>query len=147
MPVPFLYNPNEISERRSVNYAKKPGLGMSHPVSQYVHGNDRELSFTMVVNNPWRWGGVSVPMPLEAYIESLYDLTYPIHRGGTMVAAPPTVIFAFGPLVRRVKVTSVEVARKQWNKLLILKRAEISLTLCEIVEESRNRLNSWATYA
>jgi len=146
VPIPFLYNPNEIRESRSVNWAKKNGLGMSHPRSQYTGGGDREITFTMVLNNPWDWGGTRIPMSLELYIGSLIDLTYPIHRGGVLEAGPPTITFAFGVDVRRVKIARVDVVKKHWTKYLVLRQAEVSLTLFEVVDESRNRINAFSTY-
>lgn len=38
-PVPFLYNPDELTEVRSVSYEKKNVIGMSHPRVHYKHGN------------------------------------------------------------------------------------------------------------
>lgn len=146
-PVPFLYNPDEVREGRTVEWAKKRGFGMSHPRSQYVGGNDREISFTMWLNDPFRWNGVATRVPLEPYIETFFDLTHPIHRGGILTSAPPTVTLILGATVRRVKIASLEVMHRQWNELLVLRKATIAITLFEVVDVSKNRVNSLQTFA
>ena len=147
LPVPFLYNPNEVRESRSVEWAKKRGFGMSHPRSQYVGGNNRQISFEMWMNNPFRWNGITTEMPLEAYIEAFFDLTRPIHRGGILVSGPPTVLLVLGTMVRRVKIASVTVTRRMWSKELRLRMATLSLELFQVVDRSMNRMNSFQTYA
>jgi len=146
-PIPFLYNPVEIGEDYSANYAKGGGLGRSHPHSNYSGGSDQPLQFTMTVRDPWNWNGVSSRMPLEPYINYLYDLCLPIHRGGQMVSAPPTVTFIFGQLVRNVRIQSVRVRRTKWSQYLELQRAEIDITMFEVVNISKNRVNSIQTWS
>lgn len=146
-PVPFLYNPNEVRESRTVEWAKKRGLGMSHPRSQYVGGNDREISFTMWLNLPTRWNSTTTFVPLEVYIESLFDLTRPVHRGGILVSAPPTVTLLLGTMVRPVKISSIEVTHRMWTKEMVLRMATVNVSLFTVVGVSVNRANSAQTFA
>ena len=142
IPVPFLYNPEEIEETRSVQYEEKTPLSMSHPRYHYEHGNGRPLTWTMSARDFMEHGSVKMPFPLEIYIEMLYDLTYPIHRGGMMIDGPPEVLFIFQFFFRWLKIKEIKVTRDKWDQWLTAKHADITLTTVEVVEYSKQRLNS-----
>ncbi|MGK7890126.1 MAG: hypothetical protein AB4042_12395 [Leptolyngbyaceae cyanobacterium] len=48
--VEFQYNPTQISDKRSVNYATLNAPGRLMPLRQYTSGGDRTLSFTVRVD-------------------------------------------------------------------------------------------------
>lgn len=141
-PIPFAYNPSEIRETRGVSYAEKNGIGMSHPHLHYQHGTGNEISWTMTVRDKMNVGGVKMPLAAEAFIASLMDLTFPIHKGGMMVDGPPALLFVFQIYIKYMRITNIEVTRKEWDQNLSLKRADISLTTKEVVFSSKQRINS-----
>lgn len=145
-PLPFLYNPVEIPESYGAEYDSPRGAGRSHPHNHYTGGTNQEINFSMGLRNPWRWLGKSTPVPLEPYITLLFDLCLPIHIGGQMVDGPPTVTFLFGAIVKRVKIRRIEVVRKRWTEMLALKEATVDVDMFEVLETTKNRVNSYKTW-
>ena len=143
LPIPFLYNPNEIEEGRSVQYAEKFPLARSHPRIHYQYGKGKKISWPMSARNKMRVGSIEFPYPLEVYIDQIYDLTYPIFDDSIMIAAPPTVLVLFGTFVRAMKFTEVNVTVKKWSNTLIMKYAELSINCIEITDQTRQRINSF----
>ena len=143
LPVPFMYNPNEIGEKRSVQYEEKNALGYSHPRLHYRFGKGRDITWTMSVRDFMEVGGLKFPFLAEIFIESLYDLTYPIYEDGVMIEAPPTLYFVFGPFVRPMKIIDINTTMIKWDPILLLKHAEITLTTKEDVTETKQRINSF----
>lgn len=142
LPVPFLYNPEEIEETRAVHYEEKNPLGGSHPRMQYMYGKGRTQTWTMSARDFLKIGNVKMPMPVELYIEMLYDLTYPIYQGGSMVYGPPEILFIFQFFIRWLKIVEIKVIRKKFTQWLTLKHALISITTFEVVDETKERANS-----
>ena len=140
IPIPFAYNPEEIDEDRSVTYGEKHPLGMSHPRYHYTYGNGRTQSWSMSASNRLRVAGIKVPFPLEVYIETLYDLTYPVWKAGEM-SAPPVVLFLFGGFVRRLKIKSIKVTGKKYSSVLLLEHVDIQITTFEVLVKGKERLN------
>ena len=48
--VEFQFNPAQITDRRTVNYAALNAPGLILPVRQYIHGGDRTISFTVRID-------------------------------------------------------------------------------------------------
>ena len=141
-PVPFLYNPKEIKETRVVNYVMKKGLSSSHPAYHYQNADGRKVTFTMTPFDHVYVGGTRIPTPLLAYVETLVDLTYPIHEDGMMIAEPPTVLFVFQAFVRFLKLQKVDYTYKEYDRLLSPTQAVISVEAFEVVDKSKQRFNS-----
>lgn len=142
IPVPFLYNPKEIKETVVTNYSVKKGLGSSHPHYHYQNGDGRKLSFTMVVFDHMDVAGKRIPFPLIPYVETVIDLTYPIHEDGLMIAEPPTVLFVFQAFIRFLKLQKVDYVLKEFNNILSSTQASISIEAFEVVDKSKQRFNS-----
>ena len=56
--------------------------------------------------------------------------------GGRALAAPPTCIFGFGPRLLECWVTSLDIEETQFNELLVPTRADVSITLTVIEDET-----------
>jgi hypothetical protein len=97
----------------------------------------------MSVRDFFEYGSIKMPFPADAFVESLYDLTYPIYQDGVKTDNPPTVLFVFGILVRPLKIAEIKTVRIQWDPVLLLKKAEITLTTIEDIEETKQRINSY----
>jgi hypothetical protein len=143
IPVPFLYNPREIKETVTVNYAMKKGLSSSHPHYHYVNAEGRAQTFTMTVFDHMYVGGARIPFPLIPYVETLIDLTYPIHEDGMMISDPPTILFVFQAFVRFLKLKKVDYTFKEYSKILSPTQAVISVEAFEVVDKSKQRFNSF----
>jgi hypothetical protein len=150
----FQYNPTEVSDRRSATWASVTAPGLLMPVRQYVQGGDRTLSFTVRIN-----GLADGPVPIERtddggilpelnkYRAFVYPGTY---RQGTSwrdagasfvslyadqqrFAAPPDCLFGLGGRVISCAVTEVNVNEVTFNASLAPLRADVAVTLVELV--------------
>ena len=129
IPIPFLYNPEEISDEKEVNYAKQDVLGYDNPVYHFVNGGERKLTFTMKLNS----NVLDIPASaLQAYIETIRELSLSKRGSGIIKRSPPVVRFVFGPLIIQCIITSVSVARKRFSKYLTTKEAELEISLVEV---------------
>lgn len=142
-PIPFLYNPAEIDDGRTVEYEELSPLGFSHTVHHYKHAKSDPITFTMSVSSRLPYTNVQVPMTVEAFIGLLEDLTCPVFKAGRMVSAPPEVVFIFGAYIKIGVIKGIKVARKQYSPLLTIERADISVTMQETVRTNRNRINAF----
>lgn len=133
LPIPFIYNPREIADAKDTNYAELEPIGRSHPVYHFMNGGAREVSFTLELNDRFLKFG-----SLELYIDRIRKLQYPIVVGGNIKKGPPVVTFVFGQLFFNAFITSSEIIRKQWTRFGFLQRAEMDLTLAQVVNRSIN---------
>lgn len=127
VPVPFMYNPAEITETRKVNYKKTQPKAVSHPRLHYQYGEGFEQSWSMSVRNVMDIGGVRLPFNVDLYIATITDLTYPVFNDTMMTKAPPTVMMVFAEFVRFVKITEIVAVRKEYNQFLIPKAATVTI--------------------
>jgi len=126
----FQYNPDEITDEKSTDFAAIKVPGMSHPRYQYVAGEARRITFKVSffkgrVKNKVAW---------------LQSLLYPQHEKTMLRNAPHKVLFFFGDLYPGV-LCIVRQARTRYFHLfdrdsLLPQRAEVELTLEEIVPKS-----------
>ena len=142
-PIPFLYNPAEIDDGRTVEYEELTPLGFSHSVLHYKHAKSDPITFTMSVGSRVPYTTVQVPMSVEAFIALLEDLTCPVFKAGRMVSAPPEVILIFGMFIKTGLVKGIKVSRKSFSPLLTIERADIAVTFQETVKINRNRINAF----
>lgn len=140
-PISMFYNPKEVSESRSVNYAKHQPLNVSHPVYHYVNGGEETLNFTMLVKSNVKIINANVEIPVELYLESIADLTYPYFEGNVMKAGPPVITFVFGAMVKDIIISSLEIKKDFWDRFLRLKVSHITINSLVVVKKSKNRLN------
>lgn len=141
VPIPFLYNPTEISGARSIDWQEKRGPGMSDPRVQYAGGSAKTYSFSLVLRNRFPYLGAKIPANVEALIVAIEDLQLPVYLGGVMTKEPPTVILAFGLMAKRVKIKDVNPRREDWTREGVLRKATVSITCIEIHDRLRSRFN------
>lgn len=142
-PVPFLYNPSEIDDGRTVEYEELNPLGFSHSVLHYKHAKSDPVTFTMSVGSRLPYTSIQAPMSVEVFIGLLEDITCPVFKAGRMVSAPPEVVFVFGMYIKTGLIKNIKVSRKQFSPLLTIERADIAVTMQETVRVNRNRLNAF----
>lgn len=154
--VEFQYNPAQISDKRSVNYATLNAPGLIMPVRQYSQGGDRTISFTVridglfqglesgTVDNDHRIArdeAGSITPELNKYRAFLYPKTeswqgangsfVPLYAEMQQFASPPACLFGFGGRVIDCIVTEINITELLFNPSLAPLRADVSVTLVE----------------
>jgi hypothetical protein len=154
--VEFQYNPTQLTDKRSVTYATINAPGQLMPLRHFNQGGDRTITFTTQVDGrdadfsagsiATADGGSIVP-ELNKYRAFLYpqrddweDAGFsfvPLYRNEERFASPPAAQFAFGehgePHVIDCVVTDVSIQETHFNDNLAPLRAEVSVTLVELV--------------
>lgn len=150
--VTFQFNPDSISDNKSVTYAdRSTDLCGNAPGKVYTGGGDRTISFSLQLHGNERGMNVVNPLPLDNGITTelakLRSFLYPkgdawaqlgsLFGGseGRRVQAPPTALFGFGTRVLECVVTEITVNETQFNSTLAPVRADVSVTLVVVEED------------
>jgi len=142
LPIIFFYNPDKVTESRSVKYAEINPLNVSHPVYHYVSGGETNISFTLLIKSNVKIGGPAYArIPVELVLESYKDLTYPKFLMNKMVAGPPRMKLILGTMVRDVIIKDINIQREVWDRLLLLRVSKIDITLAEILPKATSTMN------
>lgn len=157
--VEFQYNPTQLSDRRSVNYATLNAPGLLMPVRQYSQGGDRTIGFTVRIDGLFQGPADdkidiakdengSIAPELNKYRAFLYPQTarwqeagasfVPLYDDRQHFASPPTCRFGFGDRVINCIVTEVSITELLFNAQLAPLRADISVTLVELAPYEDN---------
>jgi hypothetical protein len=131
----FQYNPNEIVDEKSTDYAAIKIPGMSHPRYQFVAGEARKITFKAIFFK----GDV------KRKVHWLRSLLYPEHAGTMLKNAPHRVLLFFGDLYPGVLCVVKQVRARYFHMFgrtdLLPQHAEVDLVLEEYIGESI----SWST--
>jgi hypothetical protein len=151
--VEFQYNPTQLSDKRSVNYATLNTPGQLMPVRQYSRGGDRTISFTVRIDGVFKGpaddeidiakdedGSIAPELnkyrafmyPQTARWQDAYDSFVPLYDNTQHFASPPTCRFGFGDRVIDCIVTEVSITELLFNAQLAPLRADVSVTLVEL---------------
>lgn len=155
--VEFQYNPDKVTDKRSVSYATLNAPGMLMPVRQYSAGGERTLSFTVTVDGLFQGpaddeidivrderGGIGPE--LNKYRAFVYPQTerWQDANGAAdgfsglyadvenVFASPPACRFGFGDRVTDCVVTEVSITEQLYNPDLDPIRAEVQVTCVEL---------------
>ena len=148
--IEFQFNPVQISDKRAVSYGVLNAPGMLMPIRQYIQGGDRTLSFTVTVEGMTdgpvaiaRADDGSIGPELNKYRALLYPQAdgwqaatgtfVPLYQQFQQFVPPPTCQFGFGDTVIDCIVTDVGITEKLFNQDLRPLRAEVSVSLVEVV--------------
>jgi hypothetical protein len=128
----FQYNPDDIADDKSTDYAAVQIPGMSHPRYQYVSGKPRKIAFKVKLFKG----------PVRDKVHWLRSLLYPEHAGTMLKNAPNRVLFIFGDLYPGVECVVRNVKARYFHMFdrdnLLPQHAEVDLVLEEYVDESVN---------
>lgn len=126
----FQYNPDEITDEKSTDFAAIKVPGMSHPRYQYVAGEARKISFKLSFFKG----------PVKQNVAWLQSLLYPQHEKTMLRSAPHKVLFFFGDLYPGVMCVVRQVRARYFHMFdeasLLPQHSEVDLTLEEIVQKS-----------
>ncbi len=152
--VRFQFNPAQITDRRSVNYATLNAPGLLMPIRQYISGGDRSISFTVHVDGRFT-GPVEIATDKESgsitpELNKYRAFLYPQHadslvnvsnsfvdvykdKPAPLFTNPPICVFGMGKDTINCIVTEVNITETVFNDQLEPLRADIALTLVELV--------------
>jgi len=126
----FQYNPDEISDEKSTDFATIKVPGMSHPRYQYVSGEARRITFKVSFFKG----------PVKDKVAWLQSLLYPQHEKTMLRNAPHKALFFFGDLYPGTLCVVRQVRTRYFHMFdkdnLLPQHAEVELTLEEIVQRS-----------
>lgn len=126
----FQYNPDEITDDKSTDFATIKIPGMSHPRYQYVAGEARRITFKLAFFK----GDV------RKKVTWLQSLLYPQHEKTMLRNVPHKVLFFFGELYVGVPCIVRQVRVRYFHMFdasnLLPQHAEVDITLEEIVGKS-----------
>src|ERR1700754_1029965 len=153
--VEFQYNPAQLTDKRTVQYATVNAPGQLMPQRHYTQGGDRTITFTAHVDG--LFDGPSVPIAKDSGGSILPELNkyrafmYPqtptwqdagftfvgLYQGAQPFVAPPRCQFVFGARGRtqvvECVVTELSIQETLFDDALAPLRAEVSITLSEVV--------------
>ena len=157
--VEFQYNPTQLTDKRSVTYSTVNAPGQLMPLRHYNQGGDRTITFTAQVDGLFRGprrqpepdrhrrrrrhrpGAEQVPrlpLPADARLGGRgFLVRRRLYADEREFSTPPTAQFGFGdrgePEVIDCVVTEVSINETLFNENLAPLRAEVSVTLVELV--------------
>lgn len=87
----FLYNPEQFSTSRNVNYSEISAPGSSYPVFQYVGGEVKTITFDLFL-----YGNKDEVRTQIKFLEGFM----PEEKSKTLFKRPPLMLFAFGSYIK-----------------------------------------------
>ena len=126
----FQYNPSDVVDEKSTNFAAIRIPGMSHPRYQYVAGEPRKIAFRLQFFKG----------EVREKVAWLQSLQYPEHADTMLKNAPHRVIFVFGELFPGVLCVVRDVKARFHGlfepETLLPQQADVDVVLEEYVDES-----------
>lgn len=117
----FLYNPDEFSDRHSVEYSELDGVTCSYPDFQFVRGNAKTIDLKLFLYD-------SNGNDVINQIKFLNSFLPPAFRN-KKAKAPPALIFAFGWYVKKCKLDEISVKYDMFDANLNPVKATATLKL------------------
>lgn len=155
--VTFQYNPSSVTDNKTANYADRAAtLSGNAPGKVYTGGGHRTISFDLKLHGLEQGTNALNPTALDNGISTelakLRSFLYPkadawgtlsgLLGGGSTgkrLAAPPTCFFGFGTKILECVLTDVKIIETQFNSLLAPVRADVTVTL-DVIEDDTNPL-------
>jgi len=142
----MMFNPNDVSDEKTINWGSIEVPGASHPVYQYGAGGERVISFDLYIDGDRGRFGRAEPRSMDLSImdELMWyrSLIYPSAYGMSYAqVAPFLVLFTFGELYNNVPCI---VKKASWKINYWVPgprgpkpvRATIPIQLAEVVDRS-----------
>jgi hypothetical protein len=105
--VPVMFNPEEYTIQRDVNYAQTGVAGLGGPITQFVHGNVQTLQMELLVDTyESHREGSKVLNRAGENVRNLTDKLLRLMDIEPSIHAPPVLIFAWGRLSFRCVLAS-----------------------------------------
>src|SRR5438477_1222439 len=147
--VTFQFNPETVSDNKSVKYEDTQGDLCTAPGKTYTGGGDRTISFDLKLHGMEQGTNKVNPSGIDNGIQTelakLRSFLYPMDDAwgalaslfgdasqGKRLAAPPTCVFGFGTKILDCIVTDLNITETQFNSFLAPVRADVKVTLAVI---------------
>lgn len=147
--VTFQFNPESVSDNKSVTYEDTQGDLCTAPGKTYTGGGDRTITFDLKLHGMEQGTNKINPSGIDNGIQTelakLRSFLYPMADAfgslaslfgdasqGKRLAAPPTCIFGFGTKILDCIVTDISITETQFNSTLAPVRADVKVTLAVI---------------
>jgi phosphoribosylformylglycinamidine synthase len=115
----FQYNPDDITDEKSTDFATIKVPGMSHPRYQFVAGEARKISFKLSLFKG----------PVKRKVAWLQSLLYPQHEKTMLKNAPHKVLFFFGDLYLQERMLLVAAGGKEDVVLRICEKWDLDVAV------------------
>lgn len=157
----FSLNPSKIKDTKGWASSDQGIAGISDPAFQGGHGTVRKISFTLRLDADvgyrgtrqggsdlfaaWREGREVQGKPYDITDEVAWYRQFVYTEGdarlGEIDAAPPVLLFSFGPMYQglRCKLLDADYEILTWDQNLKPVRADLNVTLRQVITESVNR--------
>lgn len=121
----FIYNPESYEYSYSSEYAVVKAPGSPHPIYQFVGGNERTITTTILLDGREGEGG------WQKVKDQMYFLGkwYPANQGYKTFNPPPPALFALGWFVKKVIIKEVHFRVVLMDANLNPVRVECDLTM------------------
>ena len=129
-PIPFIFNPSEIDDEKSTEYAELNVLGHNNPKLHFKYGGMKTISFQIHMNDEILGIG-----SLELYVVAIRSLQTPSRGLGILERAPSPITLIYGPYVVKGVISNTKVKRQRFTEFLLLKEVTIDFTMKEIKDE------------
>lgn len=141
----FMYNPNDVTDNKAVQWAATEIPGSSEVVYSYGSGGERLFTFDLYLDGDrgrfGRGGGVTVEtLSVMNDIRFYQSLTYPQQYGDSAAKVfPYTLLFSFGPMYDNIPVIMKKCSVKidYWTPKLEPVRATLSMEFGEISDKAK----------
>jgi hypothetical protein len=155
--VTFQFNPTSVSDNKAVNYADRAATLCTAPGKVYTGGGHRTITFSLKLDGLEQGTNAINPTPLDNGISTelakFRSFLYPkadawgtvagLLGGGASqgkrLTAPPTCFFGFGTKILECVVTSIQINETMFNSVLAPVRADVTVTL-DVIEDETNAL-------
>lgn len=151
----FMFNPNEMNDQHSVNYARQGVPGVSHPIIQFASGGERTISFELWLDGDrgrTRRGAINSlrsadtrenSLTIQDDLDFLYSLTLPVETEGRIFSDvhPPVILFTFGTMFEAMPCVLTSAPHKitKWDSRMNPIRGTVGITLEQKVSRSVKR--------
>ena len=117
----FLFNPESVSDSRSVSFNEISSPGSSYPRFQYIKGEARSLSLNLFLRDTKKGTVKDYLSFLEGFLPT-----------GSKFSKPPVLIFAMGSDVRECILTDLQRNYEMYDKNLNPTQVTVTLSLIQL---------------
>lgn len=119
----FIYNPETVEYGYGTEYAVVKAPGAPHPVYQFVGGNERTITTTLLLDGR--------ELGMQKVKDQMFFLGawHPANSGYRRFSPPPPAMFAMGWLVKKVIIKEVNFRIILFDKNLNPLRVECDITM------------------
>jgi hypothetical protein len=135
--IPVLFNPEEYTLAKDINYAQSSVPGLSGPILQFVNGNLQTLEMELLVDTYEKHGEGSSSTAAGADVRGLTGKITGLMAIDPTTHAPPVLLFSWGSLYFKCVLARVTQRFIMFRPDGIPVRARLNVTFNEYLEPAR----------